>query len=51
MGIEKEARCLRVKFVRRLPQELHLALFPQGQPRRRARVANVKCNHENEQQD
>ena len=26
--------CIRAKSVGRLPQELHLALFPQGQPRR-----------------
>jgi hypothetical protein len=31
-------------------RELHLALFPQGQPRREARVAKVKYNYENEQQ-
>jgi hypothetical protein len=31
--------------------ELHLGLLPQGQSRREARVAKVKCNYENEQQN
>jgi hypothetical protein len=31
-------------------RKLHLALFPQGPIATRARVAQVKCNYENEQQ-
>jgi hypothetical protein len=33
------------------PQELHLALFPQDQIATRARVAKMRCNYENEQQN
>jgi hypothetical protein len=43
--------CARAKSVRRLPQELHLILFPQAQSRRGARVAKVKCTYENEKQN